>query len=502
MSQSSYHTILRSSSIIGGAQVINVAANLVKMKCLALLLGPLGVGAVGLYVSLIQTGSTIASLGLGTAGTRQIAAANAEGENDAVDTARRTLFWATLTLALIGAAIFWLGRFWIAELALADRSRGDEMGWLAIGVALTVAAGSQSALLTGLRRIGDLARVQVASGAAGALLGVLAIVQFGVDGIILMVLIAPLVAFLVGHLYVARLPKVSRKRASFRELSAQLRTMAGLGLAFMMSALAAVFSQLVVRVLVQRELGGEPLGHFQAAWAISVTYLGFVLGAMGTDYFPRLSAVINDPQTATRLVNEQTEVALLLSGPVIIGLIGAAPYAITILYSSEFAPAIDVLRWQLLGDILKVMSWPLGFVLLAASAGRLFLVAEAIGVATLLAGVAIGLPVIGIEATGIAFVAMYLAYLPLVYWLCVRRIGFRWTKAVMVQAASVVGLAVIVILVAGWSELAGALTGVLAAAVLGFWAIIRVSEVMQPSGRLAILARIGERVRTWMIKRT
>jgi len=69
-----------------------------------------------------------------------------------------------------------------------------------------------------------------------------------------------------------------------------------------------------------------------------MTYLGFVLGAMATDYYPRLTAAISDTATATRLVNEQTEVALLLCAPVLLAMLGLAPWVIHLLYSAEFAP--------------------------------------------------------------------------------------------------------------------------------------------------------------------
>ena len=42
----SYRQILRSSAIIGGASAINIVIGLVKMKAVALLLGPAGVGIV------------------------------------------------------------------------------------------------------------------------------------------------------------------------------------------------------------------------------------------------------------------------------------------------------------------------------------------------------------------------------------------------------------------------------------------------------------------------
>lgn len=500
MTDNSYRTILRSSSIIGGAQAINVLANLVRMKVLAILLGPTGVGLAGLYTSLVQTGSTVAAMGLNTAGTRQIAAANGDGDGDAgrVDRARQALFWATIVLAMGGGAVFWLARHQLAALALDDPSQGDELGWLAVAVALTVASGSQAALLAGLRRIGDLARLQIASGVSSALLGTAAVWFWGLQGIVALVLVGPLVTFVAAHYFVARLPRLSGQRASLRELSGELRSMGGLGFAFMTSALATVLGQLAVRVLVQRELGSQALGYFQASFAVSVTYLGFILNAMGTDYFPRLSAAIDDPVTARRLVNEQTEVALLLTGPVLIALLGLAPFAVHLLYSAEFDPAVTILRWQLLGDILKVMSWPLGFVLLAAGAGRTFVMAEVVGIGVLTAGVAAGLPVIGIEATGTAYVAMYLVYLPLVFWLCARRIGFRWTRPVLLQGLGLMLAGTLVCGASHWSDLLGAATGITGGGMLGIWALLRISAMTQVSGgRMSRLVRLGERVKAW-----
>ncbi len=109
-----------------------------------------------------------------------------------------------------------------------------------------------------------------------------------------------------------------------------------------------------------------------------MTYIGFVLTAMGTDYYPRLTAAIHDHATVNRLVNEQTEVALLLAGPVFLAMLGLAPWVIQLLYSSRFRPAVDVLRWQMLGDVLKVASWPLGFIILAAGDGRTFMLTESL----------------------------------------------------------------------------------------------------------------------------
>lgn len=501
MSDSSYRTILRSSSIIGGAQVINIAVSLVKMKAVAVLFGPAGVGLVGLYMNLVQTASTVSSLGFGNVGTRQIATANAEGGDIAVGQTRRALFWGTMGLALFGAAGFWALSGWIARVILGDPSRANDVAWLSLAVALTVAAGSQGALLAGLRRVGDLARINVLSGLAGAVFGVAALWLWGQSGLLALVLVAPLATFIFGHLYVSWLGPPAGSPAPLPELVREWRVMVRLGSAFMVSGLVTVLGFLVTRTIVQRELGAEALGQFQAAYAIGMTYLGFVLSAMGTDYYPRLTAAIRDRAAAVRLVNEQTEVALLLCAPVLLAMLGLAPWVIHLLYSAEFDPAVEVLRWQLLGDILKVMSWPLGFVILASGAGKTFVLTESLGMGVFVFGVLIGLPLMGVTATGVAFLALYVAYLPLVRWLGGRMIGFRWTRAVRVQALSVIAAAVAVDIAARWSEPLGAVLGLGLALAMGLWALTRLSAMAGAAGRLGRIARFGEGITGWMIRR-
>jgi O-antigen/teichoic acid export membrane protein len=498
VSNSSYRTILRSSSIIGGAQVINIAVGILKMKAVAVLLGPAGVGLVGLYLSITQTASSVAAMGLGSVGTRQIAAAHAEGGEVAVGRTRRALFWGSMLLSLIGAALFWLASGWIARVILADESRTNDVAWLSVGVALTVAAGSQGALLTGLRRIGDVARINIGAGVVGSALGVLALWLWGAQGLIAMILIAPVVTFLLGHLYVTRLGPPAGPPIRLPEISREWQVMLTLGFAFMLSGLVTSLGHLAARSLVQRELGTEALGQFQAAWSIGMTYLGFVLGAMGTDYYPRLTVAIHDHATATRLVNEQTEVALLLCAPVLLAMLGLAPWLIELLYSAEFEPAVEILRWQLLGDVLKVVSWPLGFVILASGAGKTFVLTESLGMGVFVLGLMIGLPLIGLKAAGVAFLALYVAYLPIVWWLGGRGIGFRWTCAVKAQAIAVMAAAVAVDIAARWSEVLGAILGVGLALGAVIWAAMRLQAMAEMGGQLSRLARLGERVKGWM----
>lgn len=487
----SYRQILRSSSIIGGASVINILVGLVRLKVAAVLLGPAGVGLIGLLQNLMATAAAVSSWGFGSAGTRQIAEAAGSNDTAAIAAARRALFWGTLMLALAGGGVFWLLRGVLAERVLGDPGRAGDVGWLTVGVVLGMVAGTQSALLNGLRRIGDLARVSVVSALLATGLAIGALWLWGAHGIVVFVLAAPLASFVVGYVYVARLPKVQGPPTPLPQLLSQWRVLAKLGGAFMIAGVVALVGQLLVRTMVQRELGGAALGEFQAAWMISMTYIGFVLGAMGTDYYPRLTAAIQDHDAVNRMVNEQTEVALLLAGPVLLAMLALAPWVIQVLYSREFAEAAVILRWQVLGDVLKIAAWPMGFIILAAGDGRTFMLTESFSISIFAGLVWLGLPLMGVQATGLAFIGMYLFLLPLVYWLARRRTGFCWVPTVRRQVLTLVVTTSLIFVLGHASATIAAVVGLPIAIATGLMSLRRLAH-MSGFGPITRMAAIGE----------
>jgi O-antigen/teichoic acid export membrane protein len=157
----SHRQILRSTSIIGGASVISIVSGLVRTKILAVLLGPTGIGLISLYTGMLATAAAVASMGIGTGCTRQIAEASSQEDERALAVVRRAMFWGALLLVSAGALVVWSLREVLAIRVLGGAEHAAIVGWLALGVALSVASASQGALMQGMRRIGDMARLSV-----------------------------------------------------------------------------------------------------------------------------------------------------------------------------------------------------------------------------------------------------------------------------------------------------------------------------------------------------
>ena len=472
-----------------------MVANVLKMKAAALLLGPTGVGLIGLYSSLFQTTATVAALGLDSAGTRELATARSTGSELAVGRTRRTIFWCGLILALIGGAVFFASSNLIARVVLDDHSRQSDVAWLSIGVALTVITASQTAIITGLHRVGDLARINIGASVLGTAISVLALWLWREQALLVIVLIAPLFTAIFTYVFMKRLGRPPGHPLGPREMVSEAVPILRLGIYAMLGVVFLQLGFLVVRANVQHQLGSVALGQFQAAWAIGVAYQALVIASMASDYFPRLTAAIKNRHEAAKLINEQTEVGLLLCSPFILALLGFAPWVIHVFYSSEFTPAADVLRWQLMGDLIKMVYYPIGYALFAMGSARLFSFNQLLAVAALVAGALALVPHFGLSATGVAYLLMYLVFVPIPWWAVRRRINFRWSRAVRWQATAAFTAAMAVVLANRHSATLGAVCGGTLATSSALWAVIRISQVAGAGGRLGLLTRLGTKIR-------
>ncbi len=104
----------------------------------------------------------------------------------------------------------------------------------------------------------------------------------------------------------------------------------------MSSGLLMMGAAYVIRIVVRRDAGLEAAGFYQAAWMLGGLYVGFILQAMGTDFYPRLVRVCSDHAQSTRVVNEQAHVSILLAAPGVLATLTFAPLVLTAFYSAEF----------------------------------------------------------------------------------------------------------------------------------------------------------------------
>ena len=358
---SSYAQILRSSSIIGGATGINYIIGLIRTKAVAVLLGPSGVGLVGMYVSITGLISVIAQLGLDQSGVRQVAEANGTGDPERVARVTKTLRRVCWITGLLGwsltAALAWP----LSQWTFGSPDRVWPIAILGVTVLIGAVTGGQTALLQGMRRIGDLARIQVVSAVLNTVVAIGLYAWLRENGIIPVIILTGLTQ-LGFSWYFSRKVQIVELPQKWSETAAESKRMISLGGAFMYGAVLGGVVGLIIRANIVRDLGLDANGIYQAAWGLSGLFAGFILGAMGTDFYPRLTAVAQDDQQVNRLVNEQIEIGILLALPGLIATLTFAPWIIRIFYSAKFLLGAELLPWFVIGVFGQIISYPLGFI--------------------------------------------------------------------------------------------------------------------------------------------
>jgi enterobacterial common antigen flippase len=463
-----YRVALKAGSITGGSQAIVLLTRLINAKAIALILGPAGVGAFGLLSGLMSLIGSFADLGMRSSGVRQIAVAAADGDLHRTARVVKIMRGAMLLLGLTVATTVVLFREPIARVAMGN---ADHVTWMLVIAGAVVFASindGQRILLRGMRRVADLAKGNILASIGTVLVSLPLVLLFGMDGVAWAILISACVGAYVFRQYARRI-ELPAATVSLPDAKSVLRSMLQLGLVFMVTGLVATGTVFAMKAMVVHAIGLEGAGQFQAASTLSMVYVGFILQAMAQDFYPRLTAVQSDNQQMTRLVNEQVELSLLLAVPGLLITTAASPWIITLLYSDEFMPAAEILRWQCFGVLLRVASAPLAYILMAKGASKAILATE---VATNLFHVAVFwwlLQAFGLKGVGFGLPATYIFYVILILLIVRRAYGHRisvFSRRIMLLsgAAFLVTFGAIKLLPAPLGILSGCLVAVAAGA--------------------------------------
>lgn len=404
---------------VGLGSVTSLAIGVIVMKAYALLVGPEGVGLIGLMQAMVNLAVIIAGLGVSTSAVGAISEAVAMGGPARLEGLRRAALLAPVVAGIVVAALMVLFREPLAIAVLGSASRASDVGVLAIAVVCSAAAFANVAVLTGKREVIQVSMVTAGTAVAAAIAGISLVGSNGLDGL------APAVVVGAG-VHVAFAWWVQRRsRAPVMSVAdaPRVRDAAGelvkVGLPIAASQLAGMGALLATPVIVLQLLGPTEVGFYRAAAAISIGYLTVFVATLTQEYLPRIANAGAQGELA-EMVERQMRLTLGVSVPAILSLLAAGPFIVAILYSSEFAPAFDVLKWQLVGDLVRVPAWILAFVLLAQGRSKAYFAAELTAGTALLMATWVGVGLFRLPGAGVAYALAQVAYYGAV-WILVGR---------------------------------------------------------------------------------
>ena len=165
--QSSYRSIFKATSLFGSVQFFQILIQIVKSKFIAILLGPAGVGIIGLYQSGMQLVQNITNMGLASSAVRDVSEAFGLKDysriNQVITTIRR-LVWGTGILGMIALAVV---SPILSKISFGNYDYTIPFIVLSVTLLLDQICAGQKVILQGLRRLTELAKCSVIGSAFG-----------------------------------------------------------------------------------------------------------------------------------------------------------------------------------------------------------------------------------------------------------------------------------------------------------------------------------------------
>ncbi len=427
INQSSYRQIMKATSLFGGVQFINILIQIIRSKIIAVLLGPTGIGILGLLNSTITMVKCGTDFGLGVSAVKDIALANESENNLKVSetvTIVRRLVWLTGTL---GTLVVFFFSSWLSQVTFGNDDFTIAFIWISITLLFQQLTTGQFVILQGLRKLNLLAKANVLGSALALIFTVPLYYLYGLDGIVPGIIGTSLISLIVAWYYSKKI-FVNFFSISYRQTFLGGKKILKMGFMISLSSLLVIGSSYLLRIFINKIGGIEQVGLYDAGFMIINTYVGLIFTAMSTDYFPRLSAVSESNNQCRQTINYQAEIAILILAPILIIFLIFIKEIIVILYSNQFVSIDKMIYWAAIGMFFKTATWAIGYILLAKSNSKVFFISELVTNIYTLAFNILGYYYYGLEGLGISFLISYVLSLIQVFLIAKIKYDFSFNN--------------------------------------------------------------------------
>ena len=390
------------------ATAARLLAGLVVIKLVAWFAGPAGVGKLGQFMSLMSLLAVLAGGGISAAIVKYVA----EYRNDPEKLSRllaAALWYALCASCLMGCAALLFSRQ-ISLWLLGDQGYENLIRVLAVAQLAIALVNYILAVINGFMDVRRLAFIQVLSSALSIVLVLWLSRWLHLYGALLALVVGQVLCLVVGLPAWRRSPyfQHSMLRMHFdREMTFRLAAFSVMTLS---SALLPPLINIAVRDHLAAQFGWEQVGYWQAVSKVSDAYLLFLTTAINIYYLPKLAST---HERASLVFELRNAYRYLL--PAVVAL-AAVVYVLRdwvtrLLFSADFMSANALYGPQLLGDVIKIASFILSYVMLAKAMTRLFVISECVFAASYLLLVYVFTAHFGLVGAMYAFTVNYLLYL-------------------------------------------------------------------------------------------
>ncbi len=370
-----YDHVVKYIGLFGGVQGLNMLINIVRNKITASILGPSGIGLINIYNKVSGLISQATNLGLSFSAVKHVAelsgTADAKQRDRLIDTVR---MWCLVT-ALVGLLVGLVLSPWLSWWTFRTHDYTHTFLLLSLIVAMMAITGGEMAILKGLKQLKKVALISIFAAIATLLVCVPFYYIMGMKGIVSALIVSNAVVLGIHLYYSSKVAPWRRTIVSFSSIQAG-SPMVKLGIAYVFAGICGQGGDYIIMAFIQNHGSLESVGLYNTGYFLAVGIGSMLFGAVEADFFPRLSALVNDVKRANKTINRQIEVCVQFVTPCLILEVLAMPLIVRMLYTEEFSQAASMAVCAIFFLFIRSFVLPVAYLPLAKGDSRTYLLTE------------------------------------------------------------------------------------------------------------------------------
>ena len=426
--QNNFKEGLKGITLFGGVGVLNILISIIKSKVIAILLGPAGMGVLGLLNSAIDLINKSTNFSLRTSAVKDISSAYASNDEQKLTRCYSVFSKLIILTGLLGLIVCLVLSPYLSLSSFGDYSYTIPFVVLALTFPILQQFDGLNVIMQGTRHLKLLAKANV----YGNILSLLAVIPlyylFGIAGIAYTIVLGYFVHYFITWLFSRRI-KINKIPISIKQSFIEGKSMLNMGLMISLQGILVALSSYIVRAYISQVNSVEEVGLYTAGFYIINIYTGIIFSGMSTEYYPRIASMSEDNKAMFKAVDSQSIISVIILAPLLCVFILLGNIAILLLYSEEFLSVTMMINISMLGMFFKAPSWCLGYVFLGKGDSKAFFWNELVVIIYTMALNIVFYSLWGLTGMGVSFLLSFF-----IYWIqniivCHMRYGYIFSPS-------------------------------------------------------------------------
>lgn len=400
-------TLIKTSVLTAISTIITVLSAFTINKVLAIYVGPSGLALVGQLKDFVTMITTFSNGAISQGIVKYTAEYQTMEE-------KQKIFSTSILISLVCSLIISIFLFgfsdYLSQFILKDFKYSSIFVVFGLTVFLLALNTVLLSILNGQKEIKKYVLVNIVNSIVALLITSFLIFQLNIIGALYALVVNQSIVFFVTLIFVLKSSWFKWEYFKQGVDKDSLLKLSKYSFMAMVSALVIPLSHLFIRNYIGEKLSWDDAGYWQGIWYISTIYLMLITTSLNVYYLPKISEIQDKVNLRKEIYNGYKIIMpiVILSALTIYLL---KEYVVLVAFNENFMPMIELFKWQLIGDIIKISSWILGIIFIAKANYKIYIFFEIVGNLSFIVLAIFFIDNYGLIGITYAFCVNYLLYL-------------------------------------------------------------------------------------------